>query len=148
MLGSCMKIKEPCSMELFRAHVESKTVLRCKKHDECGGFVKPDVTFFGEKLPEEFHGNIGRITEADLVFVMGTSLKVAPFSFLVSFVDKSVPIVLVNRDNLHFGDRPNFLFLQGDIEDHIQQICSDVGWELDGINGSKVSEMGEEISKF
>merc|ERR1711991_357642 len=146
--ASCCNCKEPCSMELFKAHVESKTVLRCKKYDECGGFVKPNVTFFGEKLPEEFHGNIDRITEADLVFVMGTSLQVAPFSFLVSIVDKSVPIVLINRDKLHIGDRSNFLFLQGDIEDHIKQICSDVGWQLDVINGSKVSEMGEEISKF
>ena len=63
-------------MELFKQHVETGEVLHCEKHDECGGFIKPAVTFFGEKLPGDFASNFGLIKEADLVVVMGTSLQV------------------------------------------------------------------------
>ncbi len=49
--------------------------------------MKPDITFFGEKL----HDSISRSLECDrgkvdLLLVMGTSLKVAPVSHILNFV--------------------------------------------------------------
>ncbi len=44
--------------------------------NNCEGLVKPDIVFFGEALPLTFSQNAHKIEEADLVFVMGTSLKV------------------------------------------------------------------------
>ena len=41
--------------------------------------MKPDITFFGEQLPENFKIAINQdINKVDLVLVIGTSLKVAP----------------------------------------------------------------------
>jgi NAD-dependent SIR2 family protein deacetylase len=42
----------------------------------CGGIVKPDITFFGESLPERYASNVGPDTkDADALIVVGTSLK-------------------------------------------------------------------------
>lgn len=38
--------------------------------------IKPDIVFFGEALPAEFLKNAEKIDMADLVIIMGTSLKV------------------------------------------------------------------------
>ena len=54
--------------------------------------MKPDVVFFGEGLPKEFFEHVIDIKEADLVIVMGTSLKVQPFASSISLARKNVRI--------------------------------------------------------
>ena len=50
-------------------------VPRCK----CGGAYKPDITFFGEALPEEaFVRSQELAAQADVMIVLGTSLTVYP----------------------------------------------------------------------
>ena len=45
----------------------------------CGGVYKPDITFFGEALPEAAFGGAVRLaSKADLVVVLGSSLSVQP----------------------------------------------------------------------
>ncbi len=47
------------------------------KCEACGCYVKPDITFFGENLPEEFAKLHDKdMKDADAVIVMGTSLQV------------------------------------------------------------------------
>ena len=41
-----------------------------------GGLVKPDITFFGERLPERFFACLRDFDRCDLLIVMGTSLTV------------------------------------------------------------------------
>lgn len=51
-------------------------VPRCAR---CGGVYKPDITFFGESLPEEaFAGALDLAARADLMVVLGSSLVVHP----------------------------------------------------------------------
>jgi NAD-dependent deacetylase sirtuin 2 len=50
-------------------------------------FVKPDIVFFGENLPARFFELKKQdLPAADLLIVMGTSLKVSPFNLLVEEV--------------------------------------------------------------
>jgi len=62
-----------------------------------GGLVKPDITFFGEKLPDRFYELAGirvpgvsfeecDFDKCDLLIVMGTSLVVQPFASLIDKV--------------------------------------------------------------
>jgi len=45
----------------------------------CGGAYKPDITFFGESLPEAAFSNAGALaSRADVMIVLGTSLTVYP----------------------------------------------------------------------
>lgn len=120
----CCECRAPVDSELFLRHLKEEKVLRCSL-EGCAGVVKPSVTFFGEPLPKDFFEQFSIIDDADLVFVMGTSLKVQPFALLVEMVPLTTPIVLINRENTSIH-RKNFLFLEGDIEDSVQMICDNL----------------------
>ena len=67
-------------------------------HCSCGGKIRPDVTLYGEMLPEDAWAGAGRlISRADLLIVGGTSLTVYPASSLVSSY-RGKYLVIVNRD--------------------------------------------------
>lgn len=67
--------------------------------EKYGGLVKPDIVFFGEGLPERY-GTLRQkdLPKADLLIVMGTSLKVQPFASTMNDVGKCVPRLLINRE--------------------------------------------------
>ncbi len=66
---------------------------------QCGGVVKPDVTFFGEMLPEEALGKaIDESSRADLMLVLGSTLVVQPASsFPLYAVRNGGKLVIVNN---------------------------------------------------
>lgn len=137
----CIDCSKEFLMSTFWQHLESSEIMYCDvckaattageadggEDDGYKGLVKPDIVFFGEALPPSFHEQAGLIAEADLVIVMGTSLKVFPFAFLVEFVSRRVPIVLANRENPGIT-RQRFLFLEGDIEETLANVAEEVGW--------------------
>eukprot|EP00877_Chromochloris_zofingiensis_P005239 jgi/Chrzof1/14716/Cz09g13070.t1 len=70
----------------------------------CGGLVKPDIVFFGEKLPARFHRRRAcDMTQADLLIVMGTSLVVQPFAGMLDDVPPTAPRLLINRERVGEG---------------------------------------------
>jgi NAD-dependent SIR2 family protein deacetylase len=168
----CCDCAASVPIETFFAHVAQEKVLFCSSCTEgtptgasslvggasdtaegdqdtssyVSGVVKPDIVFFGESLPREFQANLMKIVRSDLVFIMGTSLKVFPFAGLVDLIPEGVPVVLVDRvDPGRFEvDNPNVLFLQGDIEDTIGKLAADIGWELpDSVRTGTVPAAGE-----
>ena len=79
----------------------------------CGGVYKPDITFFGEALPEDaFRGAAALCAEADLVVVLGSSLVVQPAASLpLSTLRAGGRLAIVNR-----GETPldRFAFFRAD----------------------------------
>jgi len=79
----------------FRTALQAGEVLR----HQCGGILKPDITFFGEMLPEiAFMAAQASILEADLVLILGTSLCVYPAAALPSLRRSGSGLVIINRD--------------------------------------------------
>jgi NAD-dependent histone deacetylase SIR2 len=64
------------------------------------GIMKPDITFFGEALPNDFFDRLKEVDKdkVDLVIVMGTSMKVAPVSEIPNFLPRDVPQIYISRD--------------------------------------------------
>jgi NAD-dependent SIR2 family protein deacetylase len=93
------------------------------------GLIKPDIIFFGEKLPNLC---ISKLVVSDLIIVMGTSLKVKPFSELIKHIPDTVPIVVINRDlpKVIQDEHPYHLFLPGDIQETIQSTVDEIGWSI------------------
>ncbi|KAL4787258.1 hypothetical protein BJX76DRAFT_345739 [Aspergillus varians] len=65
------------------------------------GVMKPDITFFGEDLPDEFgrrllHHDRDKV---DLVIVIGTSLKVAPVAEVPGVLPSHIPQIYISRTN-------------------------------------------------
>lgn len=113
--------------------VNEQSAPHCHK---CGCLVKPDIVFFGESLPDRFHATLNDdMDNADLLIVMGTSLKVTPVSLIPDFVGKKCPRVLINHELVGNFDRPGVkgksrdIFEKGDCDDGVLKLCKLLGWE-------------------
>ncbi|KAJ2636550.1 NAD-dependent histone deacetylase sir2 [Coemansia sp. RSA 1286] len=93
------------------------------------GIMKPDITFFGEKLPDQFDEALLQDRDkVDLLLVMGSSLKVAPVSDIMGHLPHTVPQIVINKTPiLHL----NFdVQLLGDADDIVAYLARACGWEL------------------
>lgn len=73
----CLK----CGKEYDAEYVFKSTgIPKCS----CGGTIKPDVTLYGEMLPDDYDKGCYYISNADMLIVAGTSLTVEPASSMVN----------------------------------------------------------------
>lgn len=94
--------------------------------------MKPDITFFGEAVTDDFdkylledHGKV------DLLLVIGTSLKVAPVSELLTHLPHSVPQILINKTPVPHVNTD--IVLLGDADAVVKYLCSRLRWKLPGL---------------
>ncbi len=73
---------------------KSTGVPRCS----CGGLIRPDVTLYGEMLPDDYIKAEEYISKADLLIVAGTSLTVHPACDLVRYF-RGRNLVIINNDS-------------------------------------------------
>lgn len=66
---------------------------------EDGGQLRPHVVWFGENVPE-IENAAEQVAEADLLLIIGTSLKVYPAAGLVDFFHREKPIYLIDPNDL------------------------------------------------
>jgi NAD-dependent deacetylase len=72
----CVGCGREKSFEEICVMLETAGLPRCER---CGEPYKPDITFFGEMLPERaFEGAVALARQADLMLVLGSSLTVQP----------------------------------------------------------------------
>ena len=112
-----------------KAMVEGGQVLSC---NACGNHVKPDITFFGEELPSSFIENYEEDAEnADLLLVIGTSLNVAPVSFIPTFVD--CPRIVFNRVavKMEGGTQPDDAFVEGNCDATLKMLADELQWQIE-----------------
>ncbi len=125
----CIECKSPYSDDLMKEAISNNEVPHCLT-PQCNGLVKPDIVFFGEQLPEEFHRNRVLPCRADLCIVMGTSLTVQPFASLPSSCSENVPRLLINSERVgDLGCRADDVLLLGDCDDGVRKLASALGWE-------------------
>ena len=75
LLHHCRRCGDAKSFEEICRMLETSEVPRCA----CGGVYKPDITFFGEALPEEAFARSQELAaKAKVMLVLGTSLTVFP----------------------------------------------------------------------
>ncbi|KAL4876393.1 DHS-like NAD/FAD-binding domain-containing protein [Aspergillus karnatakaensis] len=131
----CIKCHRNFGDGEMKAAVERGEVPICQEEDEkgevCGGIVKPDIVMFGESL----HAIYDRFVEevlptADLVVVIGTSLKVYPVAGIPRSVPEGTPRVLINNEVVgDFGARKTDVCLIGSVEDGVRRFARELGWE-------------------
>lgn len=64
----------------------------------CGGYIRPDVTLYGEALPEHtVIMAIDAISKADVLIIGGTSLAVYPAASFINYY-RGHKCILINRD--------------------------------------------------
>ncbi|KAJ7760539.1 DHS-like NAD/FAD-binding domain-containing protein [Mycena metata] len=93
------------------------------------GIMKPDITFFGEKLTDNFDQSLAADrSSVDLLLVIGTSLKVSPVADILCHLPHSVPQILINKTPVRHIN-PDIILL-GNSDDIIAHLCNRLGWEL------------------
>jgi NAD-dependent SIR2 family protein deacetylase len=122
--ASCVSCYHKADGDKIRDTILKGDIPTCSKCKH--GKVKPDIVFFGESLPDRFHSLLqDDVESADLLFVMGTSLQVAPVSLIPQMVN--CPRVLFNRDlvmDLNEGD----VWVPGNCDDAVEKLCELLGW--------------------
>ncbi|TGZ61039.1 hypothetical protein CRM22_008189 [Opisthorchis felineus] len=100
------------------------------------GVLKPDIVFFGEDLSSEFHDTLaGDVEKADLVLVIGSSLKVRPVAHIPNSIPEGVPQILINREPLTNHDFD--VELLGDCDVIVNELCLQLNWNLPGSPSSQ-----------
>lgn len=80
---------------------ESQDIPIC---DECGGIVKPDVVLYEESLDSDvLRGSIDYISQADVLIIGGTSLRVYPAAGLIEYY-KGNKLVLINKSETQYDN--------------------------------------------
>ncbi|THH09908.1 hypothetical protein EW145_g1697 [Phellinidium pouzarii] len=102
------------------------------------GIMKPDITFFGEKLSNEFDRKIFEdIKSVDLLLIIGTSLKVRPVSEILTHIPHHVPVVVINKTPLvHIKADCQLL---GDADVIIEYLADKLGWDISPASSPKQS---------
>ncbi|PJF18102.1 Sirtuin family, catalytic core small domain-containing protein [Paramicrosporidium saccamoebae] len=110
--ASCLDCSKTIDVGQLRLAMDKDSIPTCRK---CGGIVKPDIVFFGESLPKAFDDHIATdCNEADLVLVMGSSLKVHPVSSIPddeTILERFTPL-LETTTNCRFIE-PNYHIFPG-----------------------------------
>lgn len=90
----CSKCKKEYSSDYI--FTTNEIIPKC----ECRGQIRPDVTLYGENLPENaVIGAINAIQKADMLIVGGTSLKVYPTANYISYFSGE-HLVVINREKI------------------------------------------------
>ena len=86
--------------------------LKCK---ECGGLIKPDVTFYGESVPEPANTLSFRQAEmSDVFLLIGSTGEVYPAAILPETAkENGAKIIEINIEKSLYTDKITDIFLQG-----------------------------------
>jgi len=98
-------------------------------------FFKPDIVFFGESLTDEFRSLImNDCKECDLLLVMGSSLRVKPVASVPQILGEGrpeIPQILINKQANVLAPHGWDHVYEGDCDDTVKKIASDLQWDLD-----------------
>ncbi|HSR88415.1 MAG TPA: Sir2 family NAD-dependent protein deacetylase, partial [Pontiella sp.] len=93
--STCLSCGDQIETEILYPLIEKGDIPRCA----CGGWYKPDITFFGEMLPEyDWNASVEAIGRCDLLMILGSSLTVYPAAGLPGYRPWNARMVIVNRD--------------------------------------------------
>ena len=109
----CMK----CNKFYDLKDIDTTGVPKCS----CGGTIKPDVVLYEEGLDNNtIMGAIRSISEADMLIIVGTSLRVYPAAGFINYY-KGDKLVVLNKEKTPFDSGAN-LAIYGDIVDIVEEL--------------------------
>lgn len=141
----CTRCRLEIDNEIIFPALRAGTPYKCPECARIGreSYVKPDIVFFGESLPDRFHKlSQTDFKKCDLVIVIGTSLAVYPFAGLPNYVSKECPRLLINRElvgNFRHGRKDNIrdVFYCGNADDGCLLLADAMGKKQTVIDNQK-----------
>lgn len=97
----CLKCNKEYGPQII---FDSKDIPHCN----CGGLIKPQVTLYGESLPECFDDALYYVSKADTLIILGTSLTVNPASYIVNYFHGK-NLVIINKQSTPYDYKANLI---------------------------------------
>ncbi|PWF99336.1 NAD-dependent protein deacylase [Levilactobacillus bambusae] len=71
------------------------------RHAMDHGWLRPNIVLYGEGLdPETVNRGVQAVAKADLIVIVGTSMRVYPFAGLLDYRSPAAKIIVVNQERL------------------------------------------------
>ena len=78
--------------------------LKSRIHAKDGGPLRPDIVLYDEGIKQQnIIDAVKTMQAADLVVIVGTSMKVYPFAGLLEYRNPNAKVVAINRQELRFS---------------------------------------------
>ena len=122
--ATCRQCYTRVTSDEIKKEIFQQIIPHCKKCSKTisKAIFKPDIVFFGESLPEDFHQTISiDRDQCDLLIVMGSSLKVKPVSLVSELLPAHIPQILINRERL--SHKSFDIELLGNCDMIINELC-------------------------
>lgn len=98
----------------------------CQTKNKRDRYIKPDVVLFGDAgewfTIEGFNTILQFIHEADCILVLGTSLKVTPFSTFPQYRREGVPLIIINKSDTPYDFDSSAFVIHESIGETLSQI--------------------------
>ncbi|PLR98418.1 NAD-dependent protein deacylase [Bacillus sp. T33-2] len=128
--ASCMNCGQKYSTEemvqRYNKMEEFYVCDNCTSENKEDRYIKPDVVLFGDTgdwfTVEGFNTIINTINQADCVLVLGTSLKVTPFSTFPQYRNEDTPLIIINIGDTPYDYSPNTYVVQESIGETLRAI--------------------------
>jgi len=144
--ASCVVCKKSVDCEAIRDDIMNMKIPQCASCQIEGSFMKPDIVFFGEPLPERFGKCFAEDSDkVDLLIVMGSSLKVQPVALIPELTDGSIPQILVNREVVAHPHEFDHVFL-GDCDQFVIDVCQRLNWTINGLPPEHYQKKTDDVS--
>lgn len=76
--------------------------LKSRLHEKDGGPLRPDIVLYDEGIKQDdIVNSVRALQAADLVVIVGTSMKVYPFAGLLEYRNRDAQVLAINQQELH-----------------------------------------------
>ncbi|WP_052427557.1 NAD-dependent protein deacylase [Neobacillus niacini] len=93
-------------------------------------YIKPDVVLFGDSgewfTIDGFNEIINIINQADILLVLGTSLKVTPFSTFPQYRREGTPLIIINKGDSPYDMSKDSYIIHDSIGETLSRIYEDL----------------------
>ncbi|EFA80312.1 NAD+-dependent deacetylase [Heterostelium album PN500] len=126
--ATCVTCNTMVEGAALRDTIMKQEIPYCVNCNNNTSFMKPDIVFFGENLPDRFDQCVGLDRDnVDLLIVMGSSLKVQPVALIPEILDSKIPQILINREIVGQPHEFDYVYL-GDCDNFVKEIDNKVDW--------------------
>lgn len=128
--ATCMNCGQKYSTEHMVERMKSSQDFyvchHCETYREKDHYIKPDIVLFGDAgewfTQEGFEIITNKISQADCLLALGSSLRVTPFSNFPQFRKKGIPLIIINKGTTPYDHTKNTYVIQESIGETLEQL--------------------------
>lgn len=96
--------------------------LKSRIHEKDGGSLRPDIVLYDAGISQAaISQSVNAMANADLVVIVGTSMKVYPFAGLLQYANPAAKVLAINQQALNLP--VDFTMIQADATKYFAELA-------------------------